>query len=328
MTSNPEKSMHPMFQVVSFFKSGFCQEHNLSSDEQTMLLILASYQGEKGIFPCINTLARDTNKNHRNTRHTLQRLQEKGLISTDRTLGKSSHYSINLVTENNEKLSTTQVVHDHITYPQPRSCTTQGIGRVRPRTQVVYDLQSDNYNNLKEKRESALPNFSPNEEHIKFAQDSGIDLEKELESFGNLHKGEKNKFSFMRWLQGAVNYRERKATVPAAKNNEVRSTVKFWGPGHEQWEAMHAQVPAARHMEVTGNGNNATGNTEADNGRREGGVKPASSLFSRGGMGLFAGKPGGNNADNAQQFRKPILPGGGESGLAANNRRLHAPRHG
>lgn len=79
----------------------------------------------------------------------------------------------------------------------------------------------------------ALSVFSPNEENKMLAKDFGLDLDQELISFKERHKGSKTQYEFGRWLKNA---REYQSTKKGFSPQEIRSTVMEYGPGHPVWE--------------------------------------------------------------------------------------------
>lgn len=91
-------------------------------------------------------------------------------------------------------------------------------------------------NNLTKKEQSARPSvaplsfFEPDDQSRQLAKDLRIDIEKELISFRERHRGKKTQEEFRYWLAKAFDYAKKRTT------EEVRSTVAFWGPGHPDWE--------------------------------------------------------------------------------------------
>lgn len=96
---------------------------------------------------------------------------------------------------------------------------------------------NNNINN-KNNRESALSDFSPNEENVSLCKEFNLSLEEELSSFKNRHKGKKSQYEFERWLKNAKQYKDRNKSN---QNNEIRSSVPEYGPGHPRWESLHGK---------------------------------------------------------------------------------------
>lgn len=111
-------------------------------------------------------------------------------------------------------------------------------------------LQNKNLKN-KKKRESTLPkkSYCPgtidliiSDEAIKIAKDKNIDINKTIYSFQQyaLSVGWLRsdwKAAFVKWLidEKIPNNPE----LIKNKNNELRSTVKFWGPGHPDYDRLN-----------------------------------------------------------------------------------------
>jgi hypothetical protein len=103
--------------------------------------------------------------------------------------------------------------------------------------------------NTKKSREAENQNplsqiFKPNHENTRLCVQLKLNLEEELKSFDNRHRGEKTQYEFERWIKSSREYLD-KRTPPSNQPirtpfNEVKSTVPFWGPGHPGWEAVNS----------------------------------------------------------------------------------------
>lgn len=103
----------------------------------------------------------------------------------------------------------------------------------------VYINKRKSINKIKIKRESALSTveFLPNDENVALTKEFKLDIREEMESFLNRHRGKKSQYEFGRWIKYSYDYKNKKSSH--APQNEIRSTVPAWGPGHPTWDSMN-----------------------------------------------------------------------------------------
>jgi hypothetical protein len=117
----------------------------------------------------------------------------------------------------------------------------------------------NNINNIKRestirKKRESLSDFFPNEENQLLCKDLRLNINDEIESFKNRHRGKKTQYEFSRWLKSSKQYQSSKS-----ENREIRSTVPLYGPGHPTWEALHGNKEKAHGSEISNN--NSRGNS-------------------------------------------------------------------
>jgi hypothetical protein len=121
--------------------------------------------------------------------------------------------------------------------------------------------------NKRKEREALCSFFEPDQANKQLCQSYGLNIDEEVKSFFEKHRGRKDQKEFSIWLKHGYDYRMRNKNV----QNEVNSTVPVYGPGHPRWETLH------------GNGGilNATQGSEVsrDHDRRDGVRKAESYLL-------------------------------------------------
>lgn len=123
----------------------------------------------------------------------------------------------------------------------------------------------NNINNIKS-REGSLKNFEPDEKNILLCGQLGLLLAGEMESFNNRHRGERTQYEFERWIRRSHEYRESKRLTT---QNQSRSTVPEYGPGHPHWESLHGNnglmnQGSSHGSEVRGNHSGGNGVQKAE----------------------------------------------------------------
>lgn len=108
--------------------------------------------------------------------------------------------------------------------------------KVQSTTYEETQIPNNNLNNNINKRERALSIFSPNDESKALCSDLKLNINDELNSFENRHRGFKTQYEFQRWLRNSKSYIDKNLNV---NRNETRSNVPFWGPGHPSYDAIH-----------------------------------------------------------------------------------------
>lgn len=66
----------------------------VTGNEKLVLLGIANHEGDGGAFPAVDTLARYANIDRRSTQRLLRKLEEKGLLRSDRRTGSSTLYRV------------------------------------------------------------------------------------------------------------------------------------------------------------------------------------------------------------------------------------------
>jgi len=86
-----------------------------------------------------------------------------------------------------------------------------------------------------------LNNFEPSQETVNIAINGRINVDEELSKFNDYRKSHGKKYAdldcaFKLWINRSIEYKQKTPII-----NEVRSTVKEWGPGHPAWESIHGR---------------------------------------------------------------------------------------
>jgi hypothetical protein len=233
--------IHIVFQVLNFIFSADSSPYSLSADEEKMLILLARHRGPKGIYPSIPTLAKETKRDSRNVKRTLDRLNDKSLITIEHHPGKSSSYFLHIPSQ---KLYTTPGVDatpdvyatPGVNAPSPLASTPDTPGVNAP----LYNLNNQSKRNNTERARAPLapPSiFEPDEESIQLSKELSISLKDELDKYrATKKKPQQNQYTFRAWLKEGHLYNQR---ISKQIKQEVRSTVQEWGPGHPGWESIH-----------------------------------------------------------------------------------------
>jgi hypothetical protein len=146
-----KKTIHIVFQVLNFLSDPVLSfSFQLTADEKLLLLFLAKHKGHKGIYPSLQTLAKELHVHYRNVRRTLDRLKKKKLVIVDYVPGKSSNYILMIPLTQGVDAPTPDQPSE-----TPRASTPSHPGRTRPDTQGVHAPQSDKRNNRVNKTERA-----------------------------------------------------------------------------------------------------------------------------------------------------------------------------
>jgi hypothetical protein len=225
-----EKQIHIVFQVLNFISGEESESYNISSAEQLLLIMMAKHRGKRGIYPSQATLSKELKCSDRYIRKLLTKLISKKLIHSSLNPGSSNDYHLTLP---GMDLSTTPEPEFHPSRPTPEP------EFLPPRNKQVATpepefLQSDtkSIQRNKSERERSLI-FEPDEGNRILCSDLRLDLREQLESFRHRHRGVKTQYEFSRWLKSSKEYATKQA------NNEVRSTVQWWGEGHPSYDALH-----------------------------------------------------------------------------------------
>lgn len=254
------KEIHIVFQILNFITSPQAHFYKLTADEKLFILVLAKHKGQKGIYPSLNTLAKELNRHPSSVKRTLKRLEQKGLIYVERGMGRSSHYYL---TFPEGYLSTTGSVHaTTYTHGGGSVHATGGVASTHT-TGSVHATQSiqriyKNKNTEGERTKRALPlpdDFEPTKASVQLAKDLGLpehEFVDELEKFMDYYIGEGcSKVDWQRvfqaWLKRAVRFQEEKPV-----KNEIRSTVKDFEPAPHYDRAADKEVATQALSQILG----------------------------------------------------------------------------
>lgn len=232
------KDIHIVFQVLNFISSPQAHLHKLTPDEKLFLIFLAKHKGIKGIYPGIDTLAKELDRHPRNIQRTLARLEKKNLVYVDRSFGRKNHYFLVFP---EAYLSTTNGVD-----ATPGVDATHGVHAVQPtastpHTHGAHAVRINKINNTDTKSERARKKprrplsdqFEPTSETIKSAKSLGLsseELNEEFDKFMDYYLADGCKKSdwqlmLLNWFERAIEYKNKNP-----QRNEIRSTVKDFEP--------------------------------------------------------------------------------------------------
>lgn len=250
------KDIHIVFKVMNFIKSEESRKYGLKSDEQILLITLASHHGQKGIYPAIPTLAQELKCSTRSIIRIIKKLEDKSLIYVQRSFGISNHYELIFL----QKLSTTSdtVVTGDKMGTSDNVVTTPVTNEVVTSDNVVTqsDRRIDQKNRIETRaseRAPTIPFFEPDEHNRAQADRLGVDLVVEVASFCCKRKGNFTQQAFTEWLKQAARYKQKYSKglsnpmdLNGSRDGNLRSgepkqTSKFWGPGHSDWERMNGE---------------------------------------------------------------------------------------
>jgi hypothetical protein len=204
-----KKEIHIVFQVLNFIKV----PHNdrLLPVDRLLLLMLASHYGSKGIYPSVTTLANEIQMSKTYTKQRLNFLEELKLIKILRKNGQSSSYEFLMLSTTGQPQLTGELQltgQPQLPTPVNPSCPHRSTG-VTP-ININNQYKRNNKERGREKQRPALSDsFLPNDENLILAKDLRLNIEDELESFKNRHKGKKTQYEFSRWLKTAKEYQNR-----------------------------------------------------------------------------------------------------------------------
>lgn len=260
------KGIHIVFQVVNFLRDQkTVTKLNLSPVDRLILILLASHNGQHGIFPSIPTIAKEVGVSPRQVIRRLSHLASVNLISKEISLGKRTKYSITLPKNNHDlstggdqilnknecgslpkKLSTTS--DTHVTSPPLTSDThVTGTSDTHVTTPVTPMSHINNQVSNQEResfaREARLSLFSPTKAQKQKCIVQKINIEIELQKFIAYSKSKKItssnwEASFDLWLQRATEYREKNKS-----GEEVKSTVEFFTASSSSYNVKSSKMP-------------------------------------------------------------------------------------
>ena len=242
-----EKTIHIVFQVLNFLSDPILSfSFELTADEKLLLLFLAKHKGQKGIYPSLQTLAKELHIHYRNVRRTLDRLKKKKLVIVDYVPGKSSNYILMIPLTQGAHAPTQVQVNE-----TPRASTPSHPGRTRPDTQGVHAPQSDKRNNRVNKTERAPLSLAwlPNDQNLNKAREIGAKVGKSADDlitkFRNIQKSKEATSAY--WDGEFENYliNERAPAIMtnghAAPKDAPRPTMRDWTQERLDREASEAK---------------------------------------------------------------------------------------
>lgn len=93
--------MHIVFQVMNFISNPENEKYQLIPIDRLLLLMLAKHSGPDGIFPSVNTLAKELYITPTYLKDRINLLDEKKIIKIDRKMGCKHYYHLIFLVENN-----------------------------------------------------------------------------------------------------------------------------------------------------------------------------------------------------------------------------------
>lgn len=188
-----KKIKHIVFRVLNFIHT-HSAEYSLTANEQMVLITLAHHKGKNGIYPRIQTLARELYRGESYIQRTLANLEKKKLIQKESRPGKSNRYFLS------EKLSTTPTLEGT---PQTETNSSVVPYRVSDPYPIGYDsgtpggMQSTNISTNIKNRERKntlrvplsldwIPNKKNQTQAVEVAAKVGKGYEQLLTKFKNL----------------------------------------------------------------------------------------------------------------------------------------------
>lgn len=219
------KEIHIVFQVLNFLSGSHPITHLLLPTDKLLLIYLAKYKGNKGIFPSITTLARELKMNRHYLMRRLKILEENNLISLIKKHGSCHQYFIHIPTQTGDSQVT-----GYLEVTSDSQVTKLVTPRLRTGDSQVpqLDIEELNKNLLKDigntqnkkraplPRKSQLPEtFEPNETHLALLKD--LDMQEELEKFRDYHVTKATTTTkrgwdaaFRTWLRNAYKFKQQR----------------------------------------------------------------------------------------------------------------------
>jgi Helix-turn-helix domain len=234
-----KKSLHPIFELLNFLSGTESEQYKLSSNEQLVLIFLCKHKGAKGIYPSLQTLAKETKKTLCAVRRSVHNLQQKKILDIEFLSGKSSNYTILIPAFLNND---TPSVDASTTNNKPLASTLVHPSRPRQYTPSVdASLSIQRNNNLSNtergarKKLAPLPlNWLPDEKRLKHLHDTaakaGLTAEALLTKFRNVQLTKDNtsadwQLSFENFL---ISERPTNLLGQFKPKQEVSSGLKFF----------------------------------------------------------------------------------------------------
>ncbi len=247
------KEIHIVFQVLNFFKTESPELYKLNSTDKLLLLTLASFQGEKGIFPSIHTLSKIIKKNYFYVMRRLRVIESTGLLKMKCKKGAKHHYFLTFLDNKTTDLEVSSLLKTTDQEISGKIQTTdQEVSKpLTSRSQTTDQevrLVVKEYSNKRERGANAphtLTNdFQPTDEQKQYCLLNRIDIGSELVRFVLMSKAKGTKFTdwhaaFDLWLGNARRQpsmtgettREDVEAIkrpPPSRYPEARSAVKFF----------------------------------------------------------------------------------------------------
>lgn len=230
------KNTISVYEILKFFHSDHPTALQLTDTDKLVLLNLASHAGEKGIFPKVTTIAKETKKGYSTVKRSLTNLDQLGLIAKDYGRCKTISYTL--------KLSTDWLANE-LNKSLNGSLASHSMAHQRANERLTSEPYTINnkYNNKESKARTrrATPlcdDFELNEADVQKAKELGLTPDEanlELEKFFHHYQGDGiEKVDWHHVLQGwlvrAADYKKRQ--VNKSKKDDIKSTVQWYRPEH------------------------------------------------------------------------------------------------